>query len=173
MLILSRKTPFLSCRLAASVVLAAGLAACQSAPQPPNSISTPTPVPSISGQVDPQEGVTLAFEPFTGAPGNIADELSEFIGAEARKQGITLVRRIGAAATYRVNGYLSATGQPSSGTVFYVFDIVDSSGRRLKRISGTEATGGASGDPWQSVSSGTLSRIANRSMVEIKAWLNR
>ena len=117
--------------------------------------------------------MTFAFEPFTGAPGNIADELSEFIGSEARKQGITLVRRVGAAATYRVNGYLSATGQPSNGTVFYVFDIVDSSGRRLKRISGTEATGGASGDPWQAVSSGTLSRIANRSMVEIKAWLNR
>lgn len=160
-------------RLVAGLLLAAGLAACQAAPQPPNPVSTPAPVPSVSGQVNPEEGVTLAFEPFTGAPGNIADELSEFIGSEARKQGITLVRRIGAAATYRVNGYLSATGQPSSGTVFYVFDIVDSSGRRLKRISGTEATNGASGDPWQSVSSGTLSRIANRSMVEIKAWLNR
>ncbi len=128
---------------------------------------------TIAGQVDPEEGITFAFEPFTGAPGNIADELSEMIGSEARKQGITLVRRIGAAATYRVNGYLSATGQPSNGTVFYVFDIVDSSGRRVKRISGTEDTGGASGDPWQAVSSGTLSRIANRSMVEIKAWLNR
>lgn len=160
-------------RLLAGLILSAGLVACQAAPQPPSPIATTAPTPSISGQVDPQDGVTFAFEPFTGAPGNIADELSEMIGSEARKQGITLVRRVGAAATYRVNGYLSATGQPSNGTVFYVFDIVDSSGRRLKRISGTEATGGASGDPWQAVSSGTLSRIANRSMVEIKAWLNR
>jgi len=160
-------------RLLAGVLLSAGLAACQSAPQPPGQIVSAAPAPSISGQVDPEEGVTLAFEPFTGAPGNVADELSEYIGSEARKQGITLVRRVGASATYRVNGYLSATGQPSSGTVFYVFDIVDASGRRLKRISGTEDTGGASGDPWQAVGSGTLSRIANRSMVEIKAWLNR
>lgn len=169
----SRSTLSLFPRLLAGLVLAAGLVACQATPQPPSTIATTTPAPSISGQVPADEGVTLAFEPFTGAPGNIADELSEFIGAEARKQGITLVRRVGAAATYRVNGYLSATGQPSNGTVFYVFDIVDGSGRRLKRISGTEDTGGASGDPWQAVGSGTLSRIANRSMVEIKAWLNR
>ncbi|QFS98455.1 hypothetical protein FIV06_13590 [Labrenzia sp. THAF191b] len=160
-------------RLLAVLLLGAGLAACQAAPQPPTPISTTVTAPTIAGQVDPEEGITFAFEPFTGAPGNIADELSEMIGSEARKQGITLVRRTGAAATYRVNGYLSATGQPSNGTVFYVFDIVDSSGRRVKRISGTEDTGGASGDPWQAVSSGTLSRIANRSMVEIKAWLNR
>ena len=160
-------------RLLAVFLLGAGLAACQAAPQPPTPISTTVTAPTIAGQAAQDEGVTFAFEPFTGAPGNIADDLSELIGAEARKQGITLVRRIGASATYRVNGYLAATGQPSNGTVFYVFDIVDSSGRRVKRISGTEDTGGASGDPWQSVSSGTLSRIANRSMVEIQAWLNR
>jgi hypothetical protein len=160
-------------RLLAATMLSAALAACQAAPQPPGPITTAAPVPTISGQADAQQGITFAFEPFTGAPGNVADELSEMIGSEARSQGVTLVRRVGASATYRVNGYLSATGQPSNGTVFYVFDIVDGSGRRLKRISGTEDTGGASGDPWQAVSSGTLSRIANRSMVEIKAWLNR
>ena len=173
MLPVSSKKFFSLLRAMAGLLLLGVLAACQSSPQPPSPIATAAPAPSISGQVDEDEGITFAFEPFTGAPGNIADELSEFIGTEARKQGLTLVRRVGASATYRVNGYLAATGQPSSGTVFYVFDIVDSSGKRLKRISGTEATGGASGDPWQSVSSGTLSRIANRSVVEIKAWLNR
>ncbi len=160
-------------RAAAGLLLTGALAACQASPQPPGPISAPVQAPSIAGQADRDETVTFAFEPFTGAPGNIADELSEFIGSEARKQGITLVRRVGASATYRVNGYLAASGQPSNGNVFYVFDIVDASGRRLKRISGTEATGGSSGDPWVAVSSGTLSRIANRSVVEIDAWLNR
>lgn len=157
----------------AGLLLLTALAACQSSPQPPSPIATTAPAPSISGQIDEDEGVTFAFEPFTGAPGNLADTLSEFIGREAKAQGITLVRRVGAAATYRVNGYLAATGQPSNGSVFYVFDIVDTSGRRVKRISGVESTGGASGDPWQAVDSGTLSRIAQRSMVEIRAWLNR
>lgn len=157
----------------AAFLLLAGLAACQGTPQPPSSIGAPvSPVSNSAPSTQPGE-ITFAFEPFTGAPGNVADELSELIGREAREQGITLVRRIGASATYRVNGFLSATGQPSTGTVFYVFDIVDGSGRRLKRVSGTEDTGGTSGDPWKSVSTGTLSRIANRSLVEIKAWLNR
>lgn len=160
-------------RALAGLLLVGALAACQSSSQPPTPISGPVSTPSIAGQADEESGVTFAFEPFTGAPGNIADELSEYIGNEARKQDITLVRRVGAVATYRVNGFLAATGQPSNGTVFYVFDIVDNNGRRLKRISGTETTGGASGDPWQSVSSSTLSRIATRSMVEIEAWLNR
>ncbi|WP_299472837.1 hypothetical protein [uncultured Roseibium sp.] len=156
----------------AGLLLLGVVAACQSG-QPPTPVSGPVSAPSIAGQADAESGVTFAFEPFTGAPGNIADELSEYIGREARKQDITLVRRVGAAATYRVNGYLAATGQRSNGTVFYVFDIVDSNGSRLKRISGTESTGGASGDPWQAVNSSTLSRIATRSMVEIEAWLNR
>jgi hypothetical protein len=169
----SRQNSFSPLRVVAGFLLLAGLAACQGSSQPPSPIATTAPVPTIAGQVDEEEGVTFAFEPFTGAPGNIADTLSEYIGSEARRQGITLVRRVGASATYRVNGYLSATGQPSTGTVFYVFDIVDGSGRRVKRISGTEATGGASGDPWRSVSAAALSRIANRSVVEIKAWLNR
>lgn len=157
----------------AGLMLLSALAACQSSPQPPSAISTAAPAPSISGQIDEDKGVTFAFEPFTGAPGNLADTLSEYIGNEARAEGINLVRRVGAAATYRVNGYLAATGQPSNGAVFYVFDIVDTSGRRVKRISGVESTGGASGDPWQAVSSSTLSRIAQRSIVELKAWLKR
>lgn len=169
----SRQNSFSPLRVVAGFLLLAGLAACSASPTPPNPIASTTPLPSIAGQVDEDQGITFAFEPFTGAPGNIADTLSEYIGKEARDQGITLVRRVGASATYRVNGYLSATGQPSTGTVFYVFDIVDGSGKRVKRISGTEATGGSSGDPWRSVSSATLSRIANRSMVEIKAWLNQ
>jgi hypothetical protein len=155
------------------LLLVGGLAACQGANPPPAAINTTPVAPSFIQPIDEQQGTTFAFEPFTGAPGNIADELSNEIGQQAALRGLKLVRRVGADATYRVNGYLSATGQPSNGTVFYVFDIVDSSGRRLKRISGTEDTGGASGDPWQAVGSGTLSRIANRSMVEIKAWLNR
>ncbi len=159
--------------LAAAIAL--GLAACQGTPQPPAAVGTPAPVAQSSFPAsDPQASeVTFAFEPFTGAPGNIADDLSKAIGREARRQGLVLVRRVGAPATYRVNGYLSATGSPSAVTVFYVFDIVDKSGRRLKRISGTETISGTSGDPWEAADSDTVELIANRSVVEIVAWTNR
>ncbi|MEP1932660.1 MAG: hypothetical protein ABJJ37_15410 [Roseibium sp.] len=160
-------------RAIATLLLLVGLAACQSSPQPSSAISSSPAQPAIWNSVDEEQGVTFAFEPFTGAPGNIADDLSNAIGSEAANQGLVLVRRVGADATYRVNGYLAATGQPGKGTIFYVFDIVDRSGKRLKRISGSEETGGSIGDPWQAAGSGTLDRIAQRSVIEIKAWLNR
>lgn len=155
------------------LLVMAGLTACQGSPEPPAAISATPSAPQFIQEIDQEQGVTFAFEPFTGAPGNIADELSSEIGAKAADQGLKLVRRVGADATYRVNGYLAATGQPGQGTIFYVFDVVDRSGRRLKRISGTEETGGASGDPWQGATTGVLSRIAHRSVVEIRAWLNQ
>lgn len=155
------------------LVLIGGLAACQSRPVPPVSVSGIPQAPVFAQSGAEETGVTFAFEPLTGAPGNIADQLSSAIGTTAATQGLTLVKRVGADATYRVNGYLAATGQSGKGTVFYVFDIVDRSGNRLKRISGTEETGGSSGDPWQGASESLLSRIAQRTVVEIKAWLNQ
>ncbi|MEJ8472680.1 hypothetical protein [Roseibium algae] len=160
------------CLVVASVL---GLAACQARPEPPVLISTPAPAllsPASLPDADPSR-TTFAFEPFTGAPGNIADNLSKAIGEEASKQGLVLVRRIGAPATYRVNGYLSATGETSSASIFYVFDIVDNSGKRLKRISGIERISGTNGDPWEAVNSAALERIAARSVVEMNAWINR
>ena len=150
------------------------LAACQGLPEPPSPLGAPSPnqAPAAPPPATPSEA-TFAFEPFTGAPGNLSDDLSRYIGIEAQKQGLLLVRRVGAASNYRVKGYLSATGEPSSATVFYVFDIVTPSGTRLKRISGSETVSGTKGDPWQAIDSATLERIANRSVVEIIAWLNR
>lgn len=156
---------------AASLLL---LAACSGGIEPPGYVGnspvfpeTP-PDPSI-----PASQATFAFEPFTGAPGNLADDLSKYIGEEARKQGLTLVRRIGAPATYRVNGYLAANGGPSEVTVTYVFDIVSANGTRLKRIADSESASGTYGDPWEGVDADDLQRIAERTVLTIKAWLNR
>lgn len=161
-------------RWTALAIAALVLAACQNRPAPPQVIGSPAPTSQpATNTLTPDGRATFAFEPFNGAPGNIADELAQEIGSEAHRQGLVLVRRTGAPATYRVNGYLSATGEPSSATLFYVFDVVDGQGRRLKRISGTEISSGVSGDPWDAADNGALRRIAKRTVVEISAWLNR
>ena len=160
-------------RWSLAALAAVAVSACQQLPEPPEPLGPYTgPGTSLSAPASPSEA-TFAFEPFTGAPGNIADDLSRLIGNEAQKQGLTLVRRVGASATYRVNGYLTSTGEPSSATVFYVFDVVDGSGNRRTRITGSETVAGTAGDPWVAVESTTLERIANRTVVELKAWLNR
>ncbi|NVK36034.1 MAG: hypothetical protein HWE23_16230 [Rhodobacteraceae bacterium] len=164
---------FNSFRILLAALAAIALSACQGSPVPPEFMTTPNPELQKAASAQTTQGAkaTFAFEPFTGIPGSKADELAGALGIQARQQGLTLVRRSGVPSTYRVKGFMSATGGGAGGTVFYVFDIVDSSGQRRKRISGVEQVGGTQSDPWSAVSDSTLKRIAYRSVIEIKAWL--
>jgi hypothetical protein len=154
--------------------LALLLAACAGQPLPPAYVAdNDRPAASAPAPSVPAGQATVAFEPFTGAPGNIADALSRQIGNEARNQNLNVVRRVGAPATYRINGYLSASGSQSATTLFYVFDVVDSSGNRLHRILGQESAPGSSGDPWAGIDDDALNRAARRSVSELAAWIRR
>lgn len=132
-----------------------------SAPQ-----STRPPAPPV-----PASEATFAFEPFVGVPGNTADSLSRRIGAEAKREGLTIVRRIGAPASYRVKGHLSAVGDNSSSTIIYVFDVYDTNGRRVHRFSGQEVSSATSGDPWGGVDNSALDLLAKRTVMALKSWL--
>lgn len=121
----------------------------------------------------PASEATFAFDPFAGAPGNTVDDLSRKIGNAASKEGLTLVRRQGVQATYRVKGHLSAVGDNTSSTIIYVFDVYDAAGRRLHRFSGQETGNAASADPWAGVEGETLDLIAERTVLALKAWLTR
>ncbi|MDJ0931570.1 hypothetical protein [Breoghania sp.] len=129
------------------------------------------PAESIAPSV-PASQATFAFEPFVGVPGNTADSLSRRIGAEAKKEGLTIVRRIGAPATYRVKGHLSAVGNDTSSTIIYVFDVYGSNGQRLYRFSGQETSSETSGDPWSGIDSDTLDLLAKRTVLALESWLS-
>lgn len=135
---------------------------------------TPAPVGSAapvgSGVVNP--GIaSFAFEPFTGVPGNAADDLTRRLAVVSGREGLNLVRRVGAPATFRVKGYLTAIGNPTATTISYIFDVYDASGRRLHRIAGQEPSGGTSGDPWSGITDDTLEVVAERTIAALKAWL--
>lgn len=119
----------------------------------------------------PASQATFAFEPFVGVPGNIADSLSRRLGQKASDQGLTIVRRLGAPATYRVKGHLSAVGDNSSSTIIYVFDVYDADGNRLHRFSGQETSSKTSGDPWSGIDGDTLDLLAERTIMSLKSWL--
>jgi hypothetical protein len=126
--------------------------------------------PVGSGVVNP--GIaSFAFEPFTGVPGNAADDLTRRLAVVSDREGLNLVRRVGAPATFRVKGYLTAIGNPTSTTISYIFDVYDASGRRLHRIAGQEPSGGTSGDPWSGITDDTLEVVAERTIAALKAWL--
>jgi hypothetical protein len=120
--------------------------------------------------VDPGTA-SFAFEPFFGAPSNATDELLRKIATVADREGLNLVRRVGAPATFHVKGYLTAVGNPTATTLSYIYDIYDASGRRLHRIVGQEPSSGTSGDPWSGISAETLEVVADRTVSALKAWL--
>lgn len=164
-------------RSAAAMMLLT-LAACGGAMSPPGLVglgqsetsapqrAAPPPAPPV-----PASEATFAFEPFVGTPGNTADSLAERIGEIARAEGLSIVRRIGQPASYRVKGHLSAVGDSTSSTIIYVFDVYDANNRRVHRFSGQETASAASGDPWGGVSSQTIDLLARRTVQSLKAWL--
>ena len=160
-------------RLAVLATALALLTACAGGPVPPAAVESRAAARVSAPAPTSPDKVTVAFEPFTGAPGNIADDLARKIGNEARVQNLKLVRRVGAPATYRVKGYLAASGDQSSTTMFYVFDVVDTSDTRVHRIVGQESAPGSSGDPWSGPNSDTLERAARRAVTELVAWIRR
>jgi len=154
--------------LAAVALVVTACAENGTPPTPSNLASTPAaPRPAV-----PAADATVAFEPFVGIPGNRADELSRKIGQEAKRENLKLVRRLDETATYRIKGYMTAVGGESSTTIVYVYDIFYGD-TRIHRISGQEISGGSRGDPWTGVDNDALKNIAARSVIAIKAWIQR
>jgi len=141
-----------------------------------DAVSDLAPTPTVAGTTAPigpsaVGTASFAFEPFTGVPGNAADELTRRIADVSDREGLNLVRRVGAPATFRVKGYLTAIGNPTSTTLSYIYDVYDGSGRRVHRIAGQEPSGGTSGDPWSGITDETLVVVAERTVAALKAWL--
>lgn len=155
--------------LAAVIVAAIMVAACGS-PKLEGVVNFPG---SGGANVAPvnKKDITVAFEPFTGIPGNIADTLAQYIAEQARVRSITLVQRVGSPATYRVKGFLSAVSTDNAASVVYVFDVFDASGQRLHRITGSQQASVSVGDPWSGVRDPSLNLIAVDVMAELNAWL--
>lgn len=121
----------------------------------------------------PASQATFRFDQVLGVPTNKADSLATDLGRYARGRNLTLVRRGDPTASYRILGYLSAVGGDEATNVTYVWDILDSSGRRLHRITGIEIAGEADADPWSGVNDQVLQAVAARTVEQIYAWLNQ
>ena len=120
--------------------------------------------------VDPAEA-TFAFEPFPGIPGNVGDDLLRRIWNRAEREGLTVVKRPGGRATFRVEGTLTAVSDDANALLFYVFDVKDVTGRSLHRISGQQVSDDSEGEPWASVENRDLDLIARRLAALLRAWL--
>lgn len=159
-------------RAAAMVMLAGCLAAACSAVQMGEGPPPISPGASLAMRAAPIKGADARFAilPIIGAPTDISVAMSRALREDAESRNVTLVEQDDPSATYRVKGYLSAIGDASGASLVYVFDVLDTNGRRLHRISGQEHGNPASTDPWTGIRPATATAAARRAIDALADW---
>ena len=144
----------------------AGLAACQDAGGKLGAASPGLPRTSASG-------TPIAVEIIEGAPQKVRTALASEMSSAASARRVEVVGP-GAAARYRVRGYLTADTTAEGGPALaFVWDVFDDKSRLTKRLSGsTPISGKSQVDPWAGLDKAELARLAERSMDEIAEFLS-
>lgn len=142
----------LPARIAAALALTLSAAACTTAGGLP------------SGQHS-----TIAFDRIDGLPPAVFDRYVRKLNDEAEARKVPVVTREGF-APYRIKGYVSVWTRGRQATVSWVWEVFNSQGERVLRMSGDEPAGKAGRDAWQAVSDEVLSRAAKDGMAQLSAY---
>ncbi len=155
--------------------LAIGLGGCETASSlfgsssdtPTASVANPPPVAA------PTQPAQLAIAPVIGPPETVSKELLTQLTADIERQNIRVAKSPNEPAEYTLRGYvvssLEKKGQKAK--VSYIWDVTDSSGKGVHRVSGEETTKGSGSDPWAAVTPPVISAIATKTVSSIAAWL--
>jgi len=115
----------------------------------------------------------IAVAPIIGTPPEVAQEMTAALVAAGKDRNLTLLPD-GGKATYTLRGYLIASSEKRGSKVSYIWDVNDSQGSRVARISGDEVIASRSGsDPWSGVDSAAIRSIAGKTTSQLAASLSR
>lgn len=114
---------------------------------------------------------TVAVAPIIGAPENITNELTKALVAAGNERNLTLVPGKSDEA-YTLRGYLLATPERRGANISYIWDVTDTKGTRVARVSGEESVSqGSRSNPWSGVDSTVIRSIANKTASQLAAEL--
>lgn len=157
--------------------LAFGLAGCETATSlfgsagdtPTASVSTPTSPPAVS------QPAQIAIAPVIGPPEKVSNDLKAQLATVMEQKNIRVAKTAGQQAAYTLRGYVvsSLTKKGSSAKTSYIWDVTDSSGKGVHRVSGEETAKVASNskDPWTSVTPQVAQAITSKTVASIASWL--
>ena len=117
------------------------------------------------------ELATFQFELVPDIPVTVSDEFLRRIWRRAEREGLQVVKRPGGPALFTVEGTMTAVTDDTNSLIFFTFDVYDTAGRRLHRISGQQGSEETDGDPWANVENRDLDLIATRLAALLRAWL--
>ena len=109
----------------------------------------------------------IDLAPITGAPARTLPPLSRAMAERGRQIGLGL----GGTPTHRLKGYFSINDDGAETRVVYIWDVVDSRGRRVHRIQGQEQLAQTSrGDAWAIVRDETMAAIGRKTVDRFAEW---
>ena len=119
----------------------------------------------------PPKQVSFAFDPIEGIPVNVTDNILRILVQFGPSYGINVKYRNAEDVTFRVRGFINATGESSLGAISYVYKIYDNSGALIHRIEGINYVGLGTPDPFFSTLDDSDSGIATMTLEAFKVWL--
>jgi hypothetical protein len=96
--------------------------------------------------------------------------MEDKVKEQAASRRLTLVAEDDPTVTYVVKGYLSAVGDANGALMVYVWDVFDTSGTRLHRVSGQEPAPGSGADPWAGVTVSVIDTAARETIDALADW---
>jgi hypothetical protein len=109
-----------------------------------------------------------------GPPENVSGLLQTQLTTDIERQNIRVAKSANEPAEYTLRGYVvsSLEKKGSQAKISYIWDVTDSTGKGVHRVSGEETVpAGKDKDPWMSVTPEVVQSIATKTVASIAAWL--
>lgn len=116
----------------------------------------------------------VAYRSPLGPPENVGGELTRQLNDAASDQGIALVIDPAVKADLTLRGYVTAMRKGPSVNISYLWDVLDSNGKRVTRLSGEETLkDDVNGrEPWDAVTPVVSRMIAQKTINQLGKWVN-
>jgi hypothetical protein len=102
----------------------------------------------------------------------VLQALSAALNREAAAQRLHVIPNSDPSRVYEVKGFVSAVADGQSTRLVYVWDVLDRNGTRLHRITGQQAGGRPTGDPWTGIGNETVNLAARQTIAELLKWVD-
>jgi len=115
---------------------------------------------------------TLALGPIVGAPDKVGKDLTQAMIAAGNDRNLKIVPGTTSSdGGYALRGYLLAAPASRGSKISYIWDVNDSTGARVTRVTGEQTVSRRGSNPWSGVDSSVIRSIAAKSTSQLAAEL--
>jgi hypothetical protein len=113
----------------------------------------------------------VAIAPIIGAPDNVTTQLTQALVVAGKERNLSLLPGT-SGGDFTLRGYLLAAPERSGSKISYIWDVTDTKGARVTRVSGEEIVSkGSRSDPWSGVDATVIRSIAGKTASKLAAEL--